>query len=127
MSIKLTMHGHLFLCCYMLTLEVINKLLNIMTMIFQKKEVPSNFWKTLIKPLYKKHDKSECDNHWGISQVSVGSKLLSSMMLFNLRDKALREEQCGFRKDRGCVDQIFTIRLPIRNALVIKHLWSSVL
>ena len=36
----------------------------------------------------------------GISLVSVGSKLLSNMILFRLRDavdKVLREEQCGFR------------------------------
>ena len=35
------------------------------------------------------------------SLVSVGSKLLSNMILFRLRhavDKVLREEQCGFRK-----------------------------
>ena len=96
--------------------EVRNKLLKIMNMIFEKGEVPNDFRKTLIKPLYKKGDKSECGNYRGISLVSVGSKLLSNMILFRLRDavdKVLREEQCGFRKGRGCVDQIFTLRLII--------------
>ena len=38
--------------------EVRNKLLKIMNMNFEKGEVPNNFRKTLIKPLYKKGDKS---------------------------------------------------------------------
>ena len=100
--------------------EVRNKLLKIMNMIFEKGEVPNDFRKTLIKPLYKKGDKSECGNYRGISLVSVGSKLLSNMILFRLRDavdKVLREEQCGFRKDRGWVDQIFTLRLIIEKCL----------
>ena len=52
--------------------EVKNKLLKIMNMIFEKGEVPNDFRKTLIKPLYKKGDKSECRNYRGISLVSVG-------------------------------------------------------
>ena len=47
-----------------------------MNMIFEKGKVPKNFRKTLIKPLYKKGDKSDCGNYRGISLVSVGSKLL---------------------------------------------------
>ena len=43
--------------------EVRNKLLKIMNMIFEKGEVPNDFRKTLIKPLYKKGDKSECRNY----------------------------------------------------------------
>ena len=43
---------------------------------------------------------------------SVNSQLLSMMILVRLRDvidKVLREEQCGFRKRRGCIGQIFTL------------------
>jgi len=43
--------------------EVRNKLLKIMNMIFEKEEVPNDFRKTLIKPLYKKVDASECRNY----------------------------------------------------------------
>jgi hypothetical protein len=51
--------------------------------------------------LYKKGDKSECDNYRDTCLVSVGSKLLSNMIFFKLRgavDKILREEQWDFRK-----------------------------
>ena len=83
-------------------------------------EVPNDFRKTLIKPLYKKGDKSECRKYRVISLVSVGSILISNMIRFRLRDaveKVLREEQCGFRKGRGCVEQIFTFRLIIEKCL----------
>ena len=65
-------------------------------------------------------DKSECRNYRGISLLSLCTKLLSNMMLFKLRDavdKAIREEQCGFRKGKGCVDQFFTLRLIIEKSL----------
>ena len=100
--------------------EVRKKLLKIMNMIFEKGEVPNDFRKTLVKPLYKKGDISEGRYYRGISLVSVGSKLLCNTMLDRLRiavDKVLREEQCGFEKDRGCVDQIFTLRLIIEKCL----------
>ena len=51
-------------------------------MIFEKGDVLNDFMKTLIKPLYKKGDKSECGNYLGISLVSVGRKLLSNVILF---------------------------------------------
>jgi hypothetical protein len=54
-----------------------------------------------INPLYKKTDKSECGNCTGITLVSLGSKLLSTMILITLRDyvdKVLRKEQLSFRK-----------------------------
>ena len=53
-----------------------------MNTIFGKVEVPNDFRKTLIKPLHKKYDKSECRKYRGISLVFVGSKLLSNMILF---------------------------------------------
>ena len=59
-------------------------------------------------------------NYRGISLVSVGRKLLSNMILFRLSDavdKVLRGEQCGLRKGRGCVDQVFTFRLIIEKSL----------
>ena len=42
------------------------------------------------------------------------------MILFRLRDavdKVLREEQCGFRKGRGCFNQVFPLRLIIEKSL----------
>ena len=57
-----------------------------MNMIFEEGEVPNDARKTLTKPLYNKGDQSEYDNHRNISLISVGSKLLSNMIFFRLRD-----------------------------------------
>ena len=70
--------------------------------------------------MYKKGDKSECRNYRGISLVSVGSTLISNMILFRPRDtvgRILREERCGLRISRGCVGQIFTLWLIIEKCL----------
>ena len=82
--------------------EVGNQILEIMNAIFEKGEVPSDFKKILIKPLYNKGDKSDCGNNRGIILVYVGSKLVDtfytdtfilSMILLILRyavDKLIR-------------------------------------
>ena len=85
-------------------------------MIFEKGELLNDLRKTLIKPLYKKGDKSEFVDYRDISLFSVSRKLLSNMIFCRRReavDKVLREEQYGFRKGRGCVDGIFTLWLMI--------------
>ncbi|XP_065562367.1 uncharacterized protein LOC136028455 [Artemia franciscana] len=44
--------------------------------------------------------------------------LLPWLLLRNTVDKALREEHYGLRKGRECVDQFFTLRLPIEKHLI---------
>ena len=98
-----------------------NKLLKIINMILEKGEVPDDFRKTLIKPLYKEGDKSECRNYRGISLVSVGSKLLSNIILLRLRDavdKDFNEKNSAvLEKVEDVSTQIFTFRLIIEKWL----------
>ena len=54
-----------------------------MNMIFETGEVPKGFRKTLIKPLCKNGDESECFNYLGLSLVAIGSKSLSNIYLTN--------------------------------------------
>ncbi|KAA3681478.1 uncharacterized protein DEA37_0013448 [Paragonimus westermani] len=57
--------------------------------------------------------RSPCDNHRGISLVSVASRLLTGLIVRRLtksRESQIREEQAGFRSGRGCVDHIFTLQ-----------------
>jgi hypothetical protein len=74
-----------------------------MNMVFEKGEVLSDFRKT---PDKKKVIRVSVVII-GTSLTFVVSKLFSMIILFKLRDavdKVLREEQCGLRKGRGCVD-----------------------
>ena len=66
--------------------------------------------------LYKrKGNPKGCDNHKGISLLSIAGKILAKILLnhlnFHLDQKRLiPESQCGFRKDRGAKEMIFTAR-----------------
>ena len=70
--------------------------------------------------MYKgKGDRSVCDSWRGISLLSVVGKVFSHILLERLVrifDIRLPEAQAGFRKGRGCADQIFTIRRVMEQA-----------
>ena len=56
-----------------------------------------------------------CDNYRGISLLSVAGKILARVLLNRLNEHLeqsgfLQESQCGFRKDIGTIDMIFTPR-----------------
>jgi len=55
-------------------------------MIFGKGEVPSSFKEILIRPNCKRGLRSEYDNYRGIGLLFVGSRLLSVIMPFRLRN-----------------------------------------
>ena len=66
--------------------------------------------------LYKRKGNPQvCDNHIRISLLSIAGKILTKILLNRLNthlDQAglTPESQCGFRKDRGTIDMIFTAR-----------------
>ena len=55
-----------------------------------------------------------CDNHCGISLLSIAGKVLAVVLLNRLNEHLesglLPESQCGFRKDRKTIDIILTTR-----------------
>ena len=73
-------------------------------MTFEKEEVPRYHRETLIKPLYKKDNKSEYGNYRGLSMISVDSKLIDMMILFRQRHAVYSLE-----KGRGCTNHIFLL------------------
>ena len=65
--------------------------------------------------IQKERDPQGCDNHRCISLLSIAGKILASVLLKRLNEQLgqsglLPESQCGFRKDRGTIDMIFTAR-----------------
>ena len=92
---------------------------SLFTSIWNNGTVPSDWRKQLNIPLHKKGSRADCDNYRGITLLSIPSKVFTRVILNRLKPKAeasFRENQCGFRRGRGCVDQLFTLRILLEKA-----------
>ena len=94
--------------------SVARKLTKLIEQIWAKETVPQDFKDANIIKLYKKGKRSVCDNYRGISLLSIAGKILSRVILNRLNDCLVdticSDSQCGFRKGRGTVDMIFSLR-----------------
>ncbi len=85
---------------------------------WKKGEVPDDWKKAIIVPLYKgKGRRSECSSYRGISLLSIPGKLYGRILterLMEVTKGKVSEDQGGFRKGRGCVDQIFAMKRVLR-------------
>ena len=76
--------------------------------------IPEKWGKSILVPIPKKGDLSNCSNYRTISLINHTGKVLLKVLLNRLKnhlDPYLAEEQAGFRKDRSTVHQILTLRL----------------
>ena len=76
--------------------------------------VPVDWVTACMVSLYKgQGDVHECSNFRGISLLSVVGKVYGRVLINRIRDKTenvIAEVQGGFRRGRGCTDQIFIVR-----------------
>ncbi|KAJ8356898.1 hypothetical protein SKAU_G00196920 [Synaphobranchus kaupii] len=87
--------------------------------IWDKNVIPVD-WEGLIAKIPKKGNLQNCNNWRGITLLSIPSKVFCRILLGRIDtaiDTKLRQEQAGFRKGRGCTDQIFTLRNIIEQCL----------
>ena len=92
--------------------------------VWEEERVPDSWKKGIIIKLPKKGDLSDCGNWRGINLLSVPGKIFCRIILQRLKqalDRTLREEQAGFRRGRGCVNQIFVLRTIVEQSLE----WNS--
>ena len=94
---------------------LIGKLKELFELIWKEEKIPQDFKDASIIHLYKnKGNRQTCDNHRGISLLSIAGKILARVLLnrlnSHLENGLLPESQCGFRKNRGTVDMIFAAR-----------------
>ena len=78
-------------------------------------EVPQQWKGATIKVLYKKSDRSNCNNYRGVSLLSHTGKVLLKIVANRLSDFCeadgiIPDEQCGFRPERYTVDMLFVVR-----------------
>ncbi|VDP55115.1 unnamed protein product [Schistosoma margrebowiei] len=72
----------------------------------------------------KKGDLSDCDNHSGITLLSIPGKVFNRVLLNRMKDcvdAQLRDQQAGFRKNRSRTDQIATPRIIVEQSIE----WNS--
>jgi hypothetical protein len=89
--------------------SAIHKLVN---SIWNKEDLPEQWKESIILPVHKKGDKTDCNNYLGISLLSTSYKILSTILLSRLSlyiDEIIGDHQCGFRGNRSTADQIFCI------------------
>jgi hypothetical protein len=77
-----------------------------------KEELLQQRKKSIIVPIYKKGDKTDCNTYRGISLLSTAYKILSNILLGKLTpyvNEIIGDHQCGFHRNRSTMDQIFYI------------------
>ncbi|OXA64322.1 Retrovirus-related Pol polyprotein from type-1 retrotransposable element R2 [Folsomia candida] len=98
------------------------QLLEIMNRILETGEIPEDWCKTLIQPIFKKGDREEPSNYRPISLLSTLLKLLTSMIASRLgrwgeQFGKISEVQAGFKKGTGTMEQVFTLYTIIQSKL----------
>jgi len=93
---------------------VIHKLI---TSIWNKEELPEQWKESIIVPICKKGDKTDCSDYRGISILATMYKILSKILLSRLTPYAEEingDHQCGFKHDRSADDRILCICIPMQ-------------
>jgi hypothetical protein len=86
----------------------IHKLIN---SIWNKEELPEQWKESIIVPVYKKSDKTDCSNYRGLSLLSTTYRILSNILtrLTPYAEEIIGDHQCGFRRNRSTTDHILCI------------------
>lgn len=93
--------------------RLVEEIFELIREIWNKEQIPMEWTESVIIPIFKKGDKSECSNYRGISLLPTCYKVLSNVLLARLTpyaEEIIGDYQCGFRRDRSTSDQMFTIR-----------------
>ena len=75
--------------------------------------MPEECKESIIVPIYKKADKTDCSNYRGTSLLRTTYKILSNILLSWLTpypEKTVWKHQCRFRHNRSTTDHILCIR-----------------
>ena len=90
---------------------VLEWLVRVFNICFMLSIVPVDWVIAWMVPLHKgKGDVHECSNFRGISLLSLVEKVYGRILTNRIRDETenvTAEVQSGFRRGRGCTDQIF--------------------
>ena len=97
---------------------LIHQLGHLFAKVWKDEVIPVEWLKGVVIIIGKKGDTSYCDNNRNITLRATVSKLLQMIILKRLdagMEDLLRENQCGFRRNRSRIDQIYALRTIIHN------------
>ena len=87
--------------------------------------MPEELKESIIVPIYKKGDKTDCRNSRSISLLPTTYKILFNILLLMLTpyaEEIIRDHQCGFRRNRSTADHKFCIRQILEKVSVGIHI-----
>jgi len=83
------------------------KIHKLITSIWKKENLPEDWKESIIIPIHKKGDKTDCNNFRGTYKI-LSNILLSTLIPY--AKEIIGDHQCGFRRNRSTIDHIFCIR-----------------
>jgi len=93
--------------------QFVVRFINLLFLFGIRRNLPEEWKESIIVPVYKKGDKTDCNNYRGILLLPTTYKILSNILLSRLTPYAedvIGDHQCGFRHNRSTTDHIFCIR-----------------
>ena len=85
---------------------------------WQQETIPQDFKDASIIHLCKrKGNRQSCENHRGISLLSITGKILLNRLTLHLDQGLLPESQCGFRKEHRTIDMVLAARQLKKNVM----------
>ena len=100
--------------------ELVTVITTLCQKIWETKQWPEEWTRSLIIPLPKKGNLRQCGNYRTISLINHTSKIMLRVILNRLKKEAeehLAEEQAGFRPGRSTVEQIFNCHIMMEKHL----------
>jgi len=88
---------------------------------WEAKAIPETWHQARVASIFKKGDPADCDNYRPISLITVGYKLLATILLTRLKvagaEARIWPSQFGFRSGTGTADALFIARRLIDRAI----------
>ena len=75
--------------------------------------MPDEWKESIVIPIYRKGDKTDCNNYRGISLLPTTYKVLSNILFSRLTpyaEEVIGDHQSGFRRNRSTANHIFCTR-----------------
>ncbi|UYV83492.1 hypothetical protein LAZ67_23001182 [Cordylochernes scorpioides] len=105
-----------------LPIPILEKLRTVFNKIMITEKYPEIWTNSIIHPIFKNGDRNNPSNYRGIALCSNMSKLFTSILRNRLNNwiekrQYIGEKQAEFRKNRSCLDHIFTLNTLIQLSL----------